>query len=64
MVLGQDDTSWNNMKKFLGSKAVKDDIVNYDARKITREIRAKVRGGAVGQRGGRGEEAWWAVSRA
>lgn len=42
MVLGQEDTSWNNMKKFLGSKAVKDEIVNYDARKITPEMRAKV----------------------
>lgn len=42
MVLGQEDTSWNNMKKFLGSKAVKDEIVNYDAHKITPEMRTKV----------------------
>ncbi|KAJ9505746.1 hypothetical protein QJQ45_029247, partial [Haematococcus lacustris] len=42
LVLGQDDTSWNNMKKFLGAKAVKDEIVNYDANKITPEMRAKV----------------------
>jgi hypothetical protein len=42
LVLGQEDTSWNNMKKFLGAKAVKDEIVNYDARKITHEIRSKV----------------------
>lgn len=26
LVLGQQDTSWNNMKKFLGSKAVKDEV--------------------------------------
>lgn len=39
----QDDTSWNNMKKFLGARAVKDDIINYDARKITPGIRANVR---------------------
>lgn len=43
LVLGQEDTSWNNMKKFLGAKAVKDEIVNYDARKITPDIRNKVR---------------------
>mmetsp|Transcript_33539 Transcript_33539/g.74227 ORF Transcript_33539/g.74227 Transcript_33539/m.74227 type:complete len:2007 (+) Transcript_33539:3-6023(+) len=42
MVLGQEDTSWNNMKKFLGAKAVKDEIINYDARKINKEMRAKV----------------------
>ena len=26
LVMGQQDTSWNNMKKFLGSKAVKDEV--------------------------------------
>jgi len=26
LVLGQQDTSWNNMKKFLGAKAVKDEV--------------------------------------
>lgn len=25
-MLGQEDTSWNNMKKFLGAKAVKDEV--------------------------------------
>ena len=38
-VLNQQDTSWNNMKKFLGQKSVRDDIIEYDARKITPEIR-------------------------
>jgi dynein heavy chain 2 len=41
-VLNQQDTSWNNMKKFLGQKSVRDDIIEYDARKITPEIRSKV----------------------
>eukprot|EP00967_Tisochrysis_lutea_P076104 scaffold102784_cov18-Tisochrysis_lutea.AAC.1 len=27
LVLGQQDTSWNNMKKFLGAKAVKDEVI-------------------------------------
>jgi dynein heavy chain 2 len=26
LVMGQQDTSWNNMKKFLGSKVVKDEV--------------------------------------
>ncbi|GLI62890.1 cytoplasmic dynein 1b heavy chain [Volvox africanus] len=42
MILGQQDTSWNNMKTFLGKSSVKDDIINYDAHKITPEIRARV----------------------
>ncbi|MEW5298927.1 MAG: hypothetical protein WDW36_001997 [Sanguina aurantia] len=42
LILGQDDTSWNNMKKFLGGRGVKDDIINYDAHNITPTIRAKV----------------------
>ncbi|KAG2426397.1 hypothetical protein HYH02_014824 [Chlamydomonas schloesseri] len=41
MVLGQQDTSWNNMKTFLGKGSVKEDIINYDAHKITPEIRAR-----------------------
>jgi hypothetical protein len=54
MVLGQQDTSWNNMKTFLGKGSVKDDIINYDAHKITPEIRARVRrcGGAAAKRRG------------
>ncbi|TYZ58493.1 hypothetical protein PybrP1_004198 [[Pythium] brassicae (nom. inval.)] len=38
MLLGIQDTSWNSMKKFLGNRAVKDDILNYDSRRITPEI--------------------------
>ncbi len=52
-VLGQQDTSWNAMKKFLGGKAVKDEIINYDAHKITPEIRTKVGGRWMGEEGRR-----------
>lgn len=38
MLLGIQDTSWNSMKKFLGNRGVKDDILNFDARRITPEI--------------------------
>ncbi|CAK4090165.1 unnamed protein product [Aphanomyces euteiches] len=38
MLLGIQDTSWNSMKKFLGNRGVKEDIQNYDSRRITPEI--------------------------
>ncbi|TMW62553.1 hypothetical protein Poli38472_005171 [Pythium oligandrum] len=38
MLLGIQDTSWNSMKKFLGNRGVKEDILNYDARRITPDI--------------------------
>ncbi|KAE9115561.1 Cytoplasmic dynein 2 heavy chain 1 [Phytophthora fragariae] len=38
MLLGIQDTSWNSMKKFLGNRGVKDEILNYDAHRITPEI--------------------------
>jgi dynein heavy chain 2 len=41
-ILGQQDMSWANMRKFLGSRAVKDEIVNFDAHKITPAIRKEV----------------------
>lgn len=41
-ILGQQDMSWANMRKFLGSRAVKDEIVNFDAHKITPGIRKEV----------------------
>lgn len=31
LLMGQEDTSWNNMKQFLAKRSVKDDIVNFDA---------------------------------
>ena len=42
LLMGQADTSWVSMKKFLGQVGVKDQIINYDARRITDEIRASV----------------------
>lgn len=42
LLMGQKDTSWKNMKKFLGSKSVKDQIINYDAHKIIPDVRKKV----------------------
>mmetsp|Transcript_9476 Transcript_9476/g.27062 ORF Transcript_9476/g.27062 Transcript_9476/m.27062 type:complete len:1740 (-) Transcript_9476:175-5394(-) len=41
-ILGQQDMSWANMKKFLGSKVVKDEIINFDAHKISPAIRKDV----------------------
>ena len=42
LVLGQHDTSWTGMKKFLGSKAVKDNLLAFDARTVTPAIRDSV----------------------
>lgn len=42
MLLGVDDTSWLSMKKFLGKRGVKDDILAFDARRITPDIRKNV----------------------
>jgi len=42
MLLGIDDTSWLSMKKFLGNRGVKEDILNFDTHRITPEIRSKV----------------------
>jgi dynein heavy chain 2 len=33
LLMGQEDTSWQNMKAFLGKRSVKEDLINYDARK-------------------------------
>ena len=41
-LLKQDDTSWANMKKFLASPSVKDEIMNFDAAKIDSRTREKV----------------------
>ena len=41
-LLKQDDTSWANMKKFLASPSVKDEIMNFDAAKIDPRTREKV----------------------
>ncbi|KAK3283536.1 hypothetical protein CYMTET_8768 [Cymbomonas tetramitiformis] len=41
-LMGNADTSWMSMKKFLGSRAVKDEIINFDARKIDQKTRSAV----------------------
>ena len=41
-LMGQDDTSWATMKKFLGQQGVVNRIMNFDAREVSKEIRNKV----------------------
>ena len=33
LLMGQEDTSWAAMRSFLGRRSVKEDIVNFDARR-------------------------------
>ena len=40
--MGNFDTSWISMKRFLGNRSVKDEILNFDSRKITNEMRDSV----------------------
>ncbi|CAK9088100.1 Cytoplasmic dynein 2 heavy chain 1 (Dynein heavy chain isotype 1B) [Durusdinium trenchii] len=42
MLLGINDTSWQSMRKFLGNRGVKEDIMAFDTHRITPEIRAQV----------------------
>lgn len=42
MLLGIRDTSWLSMKKFLGNRGVKEEILNFDARRIDPQLRAQV----------------------
>jgi dynein heavy chain 2 len=42
MLLGINDTSWLSMKKFLGNRGVKDEILNFDAHRISSDIRRNV----------------------
>ncbi|KAL3676900.1 hypothetical protein R1sor_026848 [Riccia sorocarpa] len=37
-LMGNFDTSWLSMKKFLASRTVKEEIMNFDARKVKREL--------------------------
>lgn len=41
-LLGTRDTSWLSMKKFLGQRGVKDQVLQYDARSMTTSVRAEV----------------------
>jgi dynein heavy chain 2, cytosolic len=42
MMLGVQDLSWLSMKKFLSSRGVKDEILNFDARRMSNELRKNV----------------------
>ncbi|KAJ3052006.1 Cytoplasmic dynein 2 heavy chain 1 [Rhizophlyctis rosea] len=41
-LMGILDMSWNSMKGFLGKRTIKEEIMNFDARNITRQIRESV----------------------
>ncbi|OAF64270.1 hypothetical protein A3Q56_08025, partial [Intoshia linei] len=41
-LMGIFDTSWQSMKTFLGKRSVKEEILNFDARKINSNIRKSV----------------------
>ncbi|KAJ3280883.1 Cytoplasmic dynein 2 heavy chain 1, partial [Borealophlyctis nickersoniae] len=41
-LMGNLDMSWNSMKGFLGKRTVKDEIMNFDARNITPQLRESV----------------------
>lgn len=35
-ILGHRDLTWNNMRRFLANKSVKEQIINFDARSMTK----------------------------
>eukprot|EP00118_Oscarella_pearsei_P021037 m.233847 g.233847 ORF g.233847 m.233847 type:complete len:1441 (+) comp40100_c0_seq20:9031-13353(+) len=41
-LMGIYDTSWNSMKSFLAKRGVKDEIINFDVRNVTGELRQGV----------------------
>eukprot|EP00981_Chlorochromonas_danica_P004240 scaffold857_cov152-Ochromonas_danica.AAC.23 len=41
-LLGVQDLSWQSMKRFLSNRGVKDDILNFDAKRISPELRKTV----------------------
>jgi dynein heavy chain 2 len=41
-LLGVNDLSWGSMKKFLSNRGVKDDIMNYDGKRINPDLRKTV----------------------
>ena len=43
LLMNNPDTSWAGQKKFLGSRGVKDEIINFDARTVTAKSRETVR---------------------
>jgi dynein heavy chain 2 len=43
-LMGIFDTSWTSMKAFLGKRTIKEEILNFDARNISRDIRDSMNG--------------------
>jgi hypothetical protein len=41
-IMGQTQLDWNTMKGFLGQPSMKEDLMNFDSRKITPKIAAAV----------------------
>lgn len=41
-LMGSQDTSWNAMRSFLAKTGIKDQIINFDAHRITPDIRREV----------------------
>jgi dynein heavy chain 2 len=42
LIFGNQDTSWNNMKKFLGQSSVIKNIIDFDPRVMTQDLRRDV----------------------
>lgn len=42
LIMGVRDTSWSSMRSFLARRGVQEDIRNFDARRITPELRRNV----------------------
>jgi len=42
-LMGNNDNSWNAMKRFLGDRSVISSLVNFDARRISADLRANVK---------------------
>lgn len=41
-LMGEEDTSWSSMKKFLSQPGIIESILNYDARRVTNSLRNQV----------------------
>jgi dynein heavy chain 2 len=41
-MMGEEDTTWNNMKKFLTQRGVIQAIIQFDAHNVTKDIRNQV----------------------
>lgn len=42
MLLGNEDLSWQSMRNFLGTRGVKEEILHFDARSLSDDVRKKV----------------------